>query len=122
MININYSIRNGHVTQDDGSLIATGWSGNHDGKDNVYMTSFHDVGPLPIGIYNIGPFITHPILGPLSAQLTQISGETYGRSGFFIHGPGTTDYGQESKGCVILTHDDRLKVIALNPAQLTVSA
>jgi len=121
-MNLNYQITSGIMSQDDSTQVATGWSGNGLGKNQPEMTNVHNVGPLPVGTYSVGEWSDHPHVGPNSARLTQTSGESFGRDGFFIHGPGTTDYGQESKGCIVIPHNDRLKVIALNPDQITVTA
>jgi hypothetical protein len=51
------------------------------------------------------------------AHLEQISGETYGRSGFFFHGPAQNvmAYGQESEGCVVAPHAGRMAIKAIAP-------
>ena len=61
-------------------------------------------GPLPIGKYRIEPPGRHPHLG-LSAQLTQVSGSTYGRGGFFIHGRGP----HGSDGCIVPMHNSEFQ-------------
>lgn len=121
-MNINFSQSSGKITDDNGKLIATGWAGHGLGKNNPDWENVHDVGPLPKGLYRVGAWGDHPPLGPNSAPLTQVAGGTYGRSGMYIHGPGTTDYGQESKGCIVVPHDERLRIITLNPNTVTVTA
>lgn len=130
-MNLNYSITTGKITQDDGTVVATGWSGNNanptynpskvHGKNNPAMTKVRNIGSLPVGVYSVGAWGDHPPLGKHSALLTQISGETYGRSGFAIHGPSSKIYGEESRGCIVVPHDPRLEIEALKPDTVTVT-
>ena len=121
-MNLNYSQSTGAITQDDSTIIATGWAGKGGGKNNPAMQNIKSTGPLPQGVYSTGPWQIHPRLGPLAARLIQISGETYGRDEFFIHGPSSKNYGQESKGCIIVPRKEREKVAALLPTTITVTA
>ena len=54
----------------------------------------------------------HPGLGPMVAHLEQIEGETFGRNGFYFHGPSSdaAHYGQESMGCIVVPRSGREKV------------
>lgn len=132
MVNLNYCISSGHMTDDNGTLIATGFSGNNsrmpqnptriNGMNNPNMVSVRCIGPLPPGKYTVGTWETHPDLGPNSASLTQVRGITYGRDGFFIHGPGPTDPLNSSEGCIVIGHIERLKVASLKPTTITVIA
>jgi len=121
-VNLNYCQTTGILTDDEGTVVAHGWAGRQEGKNNPDMEDVHSTGPLPAGTYSVGPWGDHPPVGPESAKLTQTSGESYGRDGFYIHGPGDADYGQESKGCIVIPHAEREAVMALNPDQITVSA
>jgi len=112
-MNLNFSQTTGAITKDDGRWIATGWAGRGLGKNNPEDQGIRNTGPLPRGVYAVGSWGDHPVVGPNSAALTAISGETYGRSGFYIHGPGTADYGQESKGCIVIPRGMRLMVQAI---------
>jgi len=121
-MNLNYSQTLGVVTDNDGGFIAKGWAGKGEGKNNPAMQHIHCVGPLPQGVYKMSPWSAdgvkmpgHESVGPMVTMLTQISGETYEREGFFIHGPavGRASYGQESKGCIVIPHNQRLVVRAL---------
>ena len=53
-----------------------------------------------------------PGLGPLVAHLEQVQGDSFGRSGFYFHGPSMdpAHMGQESKGCIVVQHASREKV------------
>jgi hypothetical protein len=80
--------------------------------DRSRLEEARGIGPIPVGLYRIGPAIDHPRLGPLAMPLVPLSGtETYGRSGFFIHADSLKHAGQASEGCVCLPHDVR-EVIA----------
>ena len=123
-ITLTYSQTRGSVTDESGALIAEGWSGHGAGKNNPDMQDAHNLGPLPQGLYRVGPWQTHPRLGPICAPLTQIEGETFGRSAFWIHGPSTapSHYGQESEGCIVVPRADRLAIQALGPGFVRVVA
>lgn len=122
-MNLNYAQSTGKLTQDDGTLVAVGWAGRGEGKNNPSMQDIKSTGPLPQGVYTVGEWHDHPRLGMMVAQLTQISGNTFGRSEFFIHGASRNldKFGQESKGCIVLTHNDREEVKDLNPTTITVT-
>ena len=124
-MNINFSQKTGRLTQDDGTYIALGWAGNGIGKLNPDAESMVAIGPLPRGTYQVGEWEDqHPHLGPMVAALTQISGDTFGRSAFYIHGPAVDPvlYGQESKGCIVVPHFGRLAIKDLAPDTVTVMA
>ena len=136
-INLNYAITTGRWSRDNGVIVAEGWSGRGEGKNNPAMVDVHGVdmdhpaGPLPPGMYQVGPWATtrdeatacgYPAhLGLLIARLTQIEGETYGRSGFFIHGPSMANYGEESLGCTVVPHDPRVVLMSILPEGSTVT-
>jgi hypothetical protein len=132
MTNLNYSQSTGNLTDDNGKHICTGFAGNDSrpgvnpnhihGFDNPDAESIHGIGPLPKGKYTVGTWGDHPPLGPMSAPLTQIEGETYGRSGFFIHGGAALDVFNSSEGCVVLHRDDRETVMNMKPDTITVTA
>lgn len=121
---LTYSQTQGLVLNESGTIVAEGWSGNHTGKNNPDMQAAHNVGPLPQGLYRVGQWQDHPRLGPMVVPLTQIEGETFGRSDFWIHGPSTAPsrYGQESEGCIVLPRADRQHVHDLNPGFVRVVA
>ncbi len=102
----------------DGTFVALGWAGNGLGKNNPSWQHQKNEGPLPRGIYEVGPWEDeHAGLGPFVASLKQIQGETYGRSGFYFHGPAmdSAKFGQESRGCIVVPRAGRLKVKELTP-------
>ncbi|MCC8392702.1 DUF2778 domain-containing protein [Paraburkholderia sp. MMS20-SJTR3] len=88
-----------------------GYSGNGDGLNNHSMQHVRDVGPIPVGEYEIGAPFRHAHTGPYSMRLTPISGtHTFGRSGFMIHGDSRSDPGNASKGCLVLAGRIREKI------------
>lgn len=103
--------------------MAQGWAGHGEGKNNPAMQDCIGVGPLPQGLYRVGHWEAyHPGLGPLVTYLQQIEGETFGRSGFFIHGASSEHPGEESKGCIVIPREGRDKVHDLNPDFIRVVA
>lgn len=117
----------GVMLDDAGNEVAEGWAGHGAGRNNPAMQPVHEVGPLPQGLYDVGPWgdassvLGYPAhLGPFIARLTQVEGETFGRDGFYIHGPGGADPTQSSKGCVEIMRVQRLQVMAMRPDQLRV--
>ncbi len=134
-MNITFQITTGTVTNDDDGTVlsSSAYAGNDSrtpqnpnkiqGKNNPDKCSLHCIGPLPPGIYSIGTWGTYDV-GQNAAPLTPINvPEIYGRSGFYIHGqeaPTGVNYLQESEGCIVVPHNDRMTIIKLAPAQVTV--
>lgn len=86
-----------------GALFQDGvWAGHGAGRNNPAMQDAKGVGPLPVGLYSYGPAYHHPHLGPFAMPLTQLSGQTYGRSGFFIHAAAFVHPENSSDGCLIV--------------------
>lgn len=115
---LTYSQSTGIIHDQDGAIVAFGWAGHGDGKNNPAMQDSHALGPLPQGLYTVGKWEdVHPGLGPIVARLIQVEGETFGRDAFYIHGPAVDPkkYGQESKGCIVVPRVGRLKIKALDP-------
>lgn len=89
--------------------VGYGYSGHGDGKNNPDLQRVPNVGPIPAGSYTIGTAYTHPQKGPLVMRLTPHS-DTFGRSGFLIHGDSIAHPGEASEGCIILSHSIRQQV------------
>lgn len=106
-----YSQKTGELQQ-DGKHVATGYSGAAQGKNNPVFEHVPNVGPIPHGDWTItgppadsrdhGPYVLH--LEP--GQTT----ETFGRSGFLIHGDSKEHPGSASLGCIILPRGVREEV------------
>lgn len=98
-----YSQSAGTMTNAAGEVIATGYSGNGASMNEPADEDTEDHGPLPQGNYAIGAASTHPVLGPVSMELTpDPANEMFGRSGFFIHGDNAALDHTASDGCIIL--------------------
>ena len=99
-----YRQSTGRLTDPNGNVKATGYSGHGAGLNNPAMEADHAEGPIPCGTWEIGPPKT-PIdhLGPIALPLTIKTGDAYGRSAFFIHGDFAGDTKElASLGCIIL--------------------
>lgn len=106
-----YAQKTGALRQ-DGELVATGYSGFDEGKNNPAMQAIHDVGPIPQGDWTIeGPPINTAEHGPFVLTLKPSSGtNTFGRSGFLMHGDSIHAPGTASKGCIIMARVAREQV------------
>ena len=123
----NYAQTSGELQQ-DGKPVANGYSGAGEGKNNPAMQNVPNVGPIPDGDWTItGPPADTASHGPYVLKLNPADGtETFGRSGFLMHGDSKEHPGCASHGCVILPRavreqvwnsgDRKLEVIAEIPA------
>jgi hypothetical protein len=104
-----FEIATGNLLDPDGALLATGYSGNGVGRNNTMYQSTKDVGPIPIGVYTIGPAINSPEMGPIAMPLTPDPlNEMFDRDGFFMHGDNSTH--TASDGCIIMPPNARQQV------------
>lgn len=88
-----------------------GYAGKGVGRNNSAMQGVRLEGPLPQGLYTIGPPHDHPRLGKYVMALTPDAGnQMYGRSGFFIHGDNPAHPDASSDGCIVLSHAARLSI------------
>ena len=116
-----YAQKTGELQQ-DGKHVATGYSGAGGGKNNPNMQAVPNVGPIPQGDWTIvGPPVNTPDHGPYVLKL-QPSAETntFGRSGFLMHGNSIESPGCASHGCVILPRPVREQVWNSGDMQLEV--
>lgn len=107
----------------DGVLVARNvYSGFGEGKNNPAMESVHDVGPIPEGLWKIsGPPQDTETHGPYVLALYPQKGtETYGRSGFLIHGDSIAAPGTASHGCIICDRRTRSAIWQSADYDLTV--
>ncbi|HXX71107.1 MAG TPA: tlde1 domain-containing protein [Candidatus Acidoferrum sp.] len=123
-----YAQKTGELQQ-DGKPVAHGYSGAGAGKNNPAMQEVPNVGPIPQGEWTIfGPPVNTDDHGPYVLTLRPaLATETFGRSGFLMHGDSIEAPGCASHGCVILPRPAReqvwnsgerdLKVVAEMPAQ-----
>lgn len=90
----------------------TGYAGRGIGKNNAQKQHLRNVGPLPAGMYRIGPPHRSLKFGPATMALQPFPSTTmFGRSGFLIHGDSTRNPGNGSRGCLILSRDAREAII-----------
>lgn len=118
-----YAQKTGDLEQ-DGRHVATGYSGTGDGKNNPNMQDVRNVGPIPEGDWTIGgPPINTENHGPYVLLLNPTAEtETFGRSGFLMHGDSKEHPGGASEGCVILPRAVREKVWTSGDRDLKVVA
>ena len=97
-----YSQSTGEITNAKGELLATGYSGFMQGKNNPSLQSVRNLGPLPVGLWVMLRVFDSPHTGPFTIVLEPAPGtETFGRSEFRIHGDSRKAPGTASHGCVI---------------------
>lgn len=115
-----YEQLTGELWHNDG-LIATGYSGTGEGKNNPAMQDVQSVGPIPQGLYKIGEPRDTATHGPHVLDLTpDPDNEMFGRSEFLIHGDSKSNPGTASKGCIILSRTVRDYITATKDPQLVV--
>lgn len=104
-----YEQSTGRLYQND-NYKGTGYSGSLTNKNNPERQHVKGMGPLPRGTYRIGGYTRSK--GPWTIELMQISGETFGRNLFRIHGDkraGTQGFA--SAGCIVIDPSVRLLII-----------
>ena len=108
----------------DGVLVGTGYAGAPNAVNDPDKQNIHAVGPIPRGMWTIGPAFTDPHLGPLAMHLTPAaSTETFGRTAFLIHADRrdfATHPQQASEGCIIMPNYVRQIVAASDDRSLEV--
>lgn len=108
-----YQQRNAHGDGEldlDGEFEGTSYSGFEEGRNNPAMEGVANVGPIPRGLYRIGPAYTHPHLGPVVMNLEPVGHDALGRTLFRIHGNNKTN--DASHGCIITGRTLREKIDA----------
>ena len=115
--------------QHSGELIGTGYSGFDNGKNNPAMQAVANLGPIPQGDWTIvGPPVNTQAHGPYVLRLQPATGtNTFGRSGFLMHGDSIEAPGCASHGCIIMPRlvrekvwtsgDTKLEVVPVFPTQ-----
>lgn len=74
-----------------------------EGRNRPNMQDKHNIGPIPRGCYTIGYPRDTTTHGPYVMDLVPDQGvQTFGRSGFLIHGDKIGAPGTASQGCIIL--------------------
>lgn len=104
-----YTQNSGRLTDPTGTLQGVGYSGSGIHKNDPDSQNLPNLGPIPCGLWHAktmvwqtaahGPYVI--VLEPDAAT------ETFGRSGFLMHGDSVVDPGTASEGCVIQSRDVR---------------
>jgi len=106
----------------NGVLVSTGYSGAGisaaTGRNNPSMQGVASVGPIPQGLYTIGPLHNSPNTGPNVMNLTPNGHNAQGRTDFQIHGNNATN--NASHGCVVMPPAARQQVSSSLDHQLNV--
>lgn len=106
-----WEIPTGKLYNDRMELIAIGYSGAPDRKNDVTAIALHDVGPIPPGTYAIESPRDTDTHGPYVLPLEPSQeNEMYGRAGFLIHGDSVQAPGTASQGCIILPRTIRTEI------------
>lgn len=118
-----YSQSTGQLSSPAGSSVGLGYSGRGVDLDNPADQDQRGVGPIPQGDWAIGEFFDDPGgKGPIVCHLTPLpSTETFGRSGFMIHGDNAEANHTASEGCIILPRALRQMIMSSSDRVLTVT-
>lgn len=77
-------------------------------------------GPIPRGTWIIQKARYHDRLGPVSIPLAPLDGrDTFGRSGFYIHGDNRRGDKSASSGCIILSRAMRDMIVSVHASSPT---
>lgn len=115
-----YHQRSGAFHDPMGTLMFNGYSGHGEGVNNPALETKPNVGPIPKGLWTIGPAFAHQVLGPVSMRLAMQRGSTFGRTAFLIHGDNGRNDRSASEGCIILPRLIRERVAASQDRALLV--
>lgn len=103
----------------DSEYIDRGYSGVLTNKNNPDRQQVRGMGPIPRGKWRITQR-THT-KGPMTIVLRQITGETFGRTKFRIHGERIgKPAGFASQGCIILRSATRERIWSSHDRELEV--
>jgi len=103
---------------DEPRVLASGYAGTGEGRNNPALQSVRGVGPLPLGFWRIGKAYNSVNTGPVTIPLYKLDDKpgddidaVTGRSAFRVHGNNARN--DASRGCIIL---DRPARIAMDEA------
>jgi len=114
----------GNLYDPEDNLVEKGYSGNGQWKNDPASQCVVMHGPLPTGLYTIGPAEANGgHMGPFVLPLMpDPANEMCERGGFFMHGDNIELPGTASDGCIVMSRATRVKVNASPDKQLTVVA
>jgi len=106
-----YAQKTGELQQ-DGGHVATGYSGAGAGRNNPALEKEPNLGPIPRGDWTIvGPPANTAQHGPYVLKLEpEADTETFGRTGFLMHGDSRQSPGNASHGCIVIPRATREQV------------
>lgn len=112
-----YSQSTGRLYLADGedvrALVATGYSGAPGYQNRSEFEGLVAKGPIPRGVWRIGPAFRHRRLGRVAIPLQAADPKTaLGRAGFYIHGDSQLGDGSASSGCIVLPYETRCIIAA----------
>ena len=116
-----YNQKTGELRK-DGILAGVGYSGHENGKNNPELEAHPNLGPIPCGWWTVcGPPQVTEKHGPYVLRLIPDKGtETYGRSGFLMHGDSKEHPGTASEGCIVAPPNVRTRVWQSGDSRLQV--
>jgi len=115
-----YRQHTGFLFNDAGDMVAVGYSGAGEGKNNPAMQGIRSVGPIPRGLWVIGEAYNSKRIGPLALPLYEHLHNALERTFFLIHGDSISNPGNASLGCLIFSRKVREAIIASNDRLLKV--
>lgn len=122
MANWIYRQSTGELTH-GGVFVAEGYSGFGQAKNKPECQQLAGLGPTPQGAYLLGSLSENEDHGPLAIHLLPLTGtNTFGRSGFLVHGDSLEHAGGASHGCIIMPRVVRERMIDSPDKQLLVVA
>jgi hypothetical protein len=94
------------------TLVARGYSGHEEGYNNSSLQRVRCVGPIPQGEWTFqGPPFDSQSHGPFVLHIVpKADTNTFGRSGFLLHGDSVSHPGLASEGCIIMPRPVREQV------------
>jgi hypothetical protein len=108
---VTFSLGKGMLYGSDGSPIGPAYSGAPGHVDVASDDMLKALGPIPLGLWRIGPPVDLPKLGPFCLPLLPCDGtDTLGRGGFFFHGDNVEHNQTGSEGCVVAGPLERRQV------------
>ena len=103
-----YQQATGTFTAPSGEVAGTGYSGQPPHVNIDLDQSLRNLGPIPEGLWQAVELVPESKLGPFAIRLEPYpETQTFGRSGFYMHGDSISHEGFASDGCIILSRNVR---------------
>lgn len=104
-----YEQISGRLYQDtDLETVYVGYSGHGEGKNNPDLQHVKNVGPCPVGFYEVGAPYDSIDHGPYVMRLKPSpDNEMHGRGSFLVHGDSKKAPGDASHGCLVFSRGAR---------------